>query len=97
MEAPISGLNLHFFALIRMIEDFKRNNISGYFEVANEDEIPFKKIALIKHKIHQIINLMIDYSYYNDADISIDYLQDTLQYAFNYIYELYDWKLDKEE
>lgn len=96
-EAPISGLNLHFMALMVMIDNFKKNNISGYFEVVDEDEIPFKKIALINHKIRQILILMLEYEYYNDSDTSIDQLQSILQYAFNYMHELHDFKSDKEE
>lgn len=97
-KISMSGLNLQFFTLFRMLEDFRKNNNSVYFEDVEEDEIPFRKIALIKYKIHQILNLMLDYSYYYDTDdVSVDCMMNILQNAFAYIEELSDCKLDKEE
>lgn len=94
-QKSISGLNLHFLALMRMVDDFKNNNLGGYeyFE-ALSDRDPFDKTVkllkaqLIRYKINQILNLMIDYSYYYDFDASVTDMQNILQYAFNYLDEL---------
>ena len=40
-KISMSGLNLQFFTLFRMLEDFRKNNNSVYFEDVEEDEIPF--------------------------------------------------------
>ena len=93
-QKPISGLNLHFIALMNMVDEFKKGNTSEYFEGVEEDDIPFRKINLIQYKIHQIMNLMIDYEYYYDFDASIDWMQGILRYAFAYIDELYQFKLN---
>ena len=94
-QKPISGLNLHFLALMRMVEDFKNNNLSGYeyFEVLSDSDTFYKtckllKAKLLRYKISQILNLMIDYEYYYDFDVDVTDMQNILQYAFNYLDEL---------
>lgn len=98
-QKPISGLNLHFIALMNMVDEFKKGNTSEYFEGVKEDDIPFRKIELIRLKIDQILRLMIVYEYYDDIAYSnnIEWFRSILTYAITYIDELYDWKLDKEE
>lgn len=98
-ERPISELNLHFNALMNMVDEFKKGNTSEYFEGVEEDYIPFRKIELIRLKIDQILRLMIVYEYYDDIAYSnnIEWFRGILTYAITYIDELYNWQLDKEE
>lgn len=91
-QKPISELNLHFIALMTMVDDFKKGNASEYFEGVDECEIPFRKISLISHKINQILHLMIGYEYYYDPFASITDMQNILHYAFCYIDELNQFK-----
>ena len=89
-QKPISGLNLHFLALMRMVEDFKNNNLSGYeyFEALSDSDCKLLKAQLLRYKINQILNLMIGYEYYCDFDVDVTDMQNILQYAFNYLDEL---------
>ena len=79
---------------MRMVDDFKKGNYSEYFEYTDICEIPIRENQLIEYKIHQILNLMVDYEYYYDFDVSITDMKNILQYAFNYLEELYKFKLN---